>query len=255
MADKQEHQDVALIPREVLFGNPAMAAPQISPDGTRMAYLAPVDGVLNVWVGHVGQNNQKPITHDTDRGVRVYFWAHDGRQILYLQDVGGDENWRLFSVDLETGEAATIPNHVSPDVPELLSATAMTMDVGGRRALVADAERMALFSVDLETGERKLVTGAGLGAGPELAGPIAMVLEPDAYRVHAITEAGLVAVNLLTGERTLTSGEGRGEGPSLGRVTSIALDAYGRLAYLFSADLAAVSVVELGSGDRVLLSR
>ena len=62
-------------------------------------------------------------------------------------------------------------------------------------------------------------------------------------------------MNLLTGERTLTSGEGRGEGPSLGRVTSIALDAYGRLAYLFSADLAAVYVVELGSGDRVLLSR
>ena len=108
MADKKEHQDVALIPREVLFGNPEKAAPQISPDGTRMAYLAPVDGVLNVWVGHVGQNNQKPITHDTDRGVRVYFWAHDGRQILYLQDVGGDENWRLFSVDLETGDQSDL---------------------------------------------------------------------------------------------------------------------------------------------------
>ena len=104
MADKNEHQDVALIPREVLFGNPEKAAPQISPDGTRMAYLAPVDGVLNVWVGHVGQNNHEPITHDTDRGVRVYFWAHDGRHILYLQDVGGDENWRLFSVDLGTGD-------------------------------------------------------------------------------------------------------------------------------------------------------
>jgi len=108
MVDKKEHQDVALIPREVLFGNPEKAAPQISPDGTRMAYLAPVDGVLNVWVGHVGQNNQKPITHDTDRGVRVYFWAHDGRQILYLQDVGGDENWRLFSVDLETGDQSDL---------------------------------------------------------------------------------------------------------------------------------------------------
>ncbi len=108
MADKQEHQDVALIPREVLFGNPAKAAPQISPDGTRMAYLAPVDGVLNVWVGHVGQNNHEPITHDTDRGVRVYFWAHDGRHILYLQDVGGDENWRLSSVDLETGDQSDL---------------------------------------------------------------------------------------------------------------------------------------------------
>ena len=98
------HQDVPLIPREILFGNPEKAAPQISPDGTRMAYLAPVDGVLNVWVGHVGQDNYEPITHDTDRGVRVYFWAHDCRHILFLQDVGGDENWRLFSIDLETGD-------------------------------------------------------------------------------------------------------------------------------------------------------
>jgi dipeptidyl aminopeptidase/acylaminoacyl peptidase len=99
-----EHQDAPLIPREILFGNPEKAAPQLSPDGTRMAYLAPADGVLNVWVGHIGQDNYTPITHDTDRGVRVYFWAHDGRHILFLQDVGGDENWRLFSVDLETGD-------------------------------------------------------------------------------------------------------------------------------------------------------
>lgn len=100
MTSSQTSEQVKLIPREVLFGNPAKAAPQISPDGTRMAYLAPVDGVLNVWVGAVGSEEYNPVTHDTDRGVRVYFWAHDSRHILYLQDIGGDENWRLFSVDL-----------------------------------------------------------------------------------------------------------------------------------------------------------
>jgi len=40
-----------LIPREVLFGNPDKASPRISPDGARLAYLAPMDGLLNVWVG------------------------------------------------------------------------------------------------------------------------------------------------------------------------------------------------------------
>lgn len=93
-----------LIPREVIFGNPEKAMPLISPNGMLMAYLAPLDGVLNVWVGHVGEDDYHPVTHDTDRGVRVYFWAHDGRHLLYLQDVGGDENWRLFSVDLESGD-------------------------------------------------------------------------------------------------------------------------------------------------------
>jgi dipeptidyl aminopeptidase/acylaminoacyl peptidase len=95
---------VPLIPRDVLFGNPEKATPLISPDGKRMAYLAPVNDVLNVWVGTVGEDDYKPVTHDTDRGIRVHFWAHDGKHLMYLQDIGGDENWRLSSVDLDSGE-------------------------------------------------------------------------------------------------------------------------------------------------------
>jgi hypothetical protein len=34
------------IPLEVLFGNPERVQPQLSPDGARLAYIAPVDGVL-----------------------------------------------------------------------------------------------------------------------------------------------------------------------------------------------------------------
>jgi dipeptidyl aminopeptidase/acylaminoacyl peptidase len=92
-----------LIPGTVIFGNPERADPQISPLGDRLAYLAPVDGVLNVWVGTPGRDDFRPVTHDRDRGVRTYFWAFDGDNILYLQDVGGDENWRLHKVRLDTG--------------------------------------------------------------------------------------------------------------------------------------------------------
>jgi dipeptidyl aminopeptidase/acylaminoacyl peptidase len=95
---------VALIPRKILFGNPEKTNPQISPDGTRMAYLAPVNGVLNVWVGTVGQDDYQPVTKDTDRGVRFYFWAADNQHIMYIQDVGGNENWRLYATNLESKE-------------------------------------------------------------------------------------------------------------------------------------------------------
>jgi dipeptidyl aminopeptidase/acylaminoacyl peptidase len=95
--------DVPLIPRTVLFGNPDKASAQLSPDGTRIAYLAPLDGVLNVWIGNASGEGMRPVTHDTDRGVRVYAWAHDNRHLLYLQDEGGDENWRLHKVNPETG--------------------------------------------------------------------------------------------------------------------------------------------------------
>jgi hypothetical protein len=96
--------EVPLIPREVLFGNPEKAGPQVSPDGTKMAYVAPVDGVLNVWVGSIAEGDYKPVTKDTDRGIRGYFFAKDNVHLLYVQDKGGDENWRLYAVNLETGD-------------------------------------------------------------------------------------------------------------------------------------------------------
>jgi dipeptidyl aminopeptidase/acylaminoacyl peptidase len=92
-----------LIPREVLFGNPVKSSPRISPDGTRLAYLAPSDqDVLNVWVRTIGRQDDAQVTNDTHRGIRIHFWAEDGRHLLYLQDVDGDENWHVYSVNLET---------------------------------------------------------------------------------------------------------------------------------------------------------
>jgi dipeptidyl aminopeptidase/acylaminoacyl peptidase len=99
---------VPLIPREVLFGNPQRAQPRLSPGGERLAYIAPVNDVLNVWVGPVGPGAGggafEPVTRDTDRGIRQYFWAEDGTHLVYLQDKGGDENWRLYAVDPATKE-------------------------------------------------------------------------------------------------------------------------------------------------------
>ena len=96
---------VPLVPREVLFGNPEKVQPRISPDGKRLAYIAPVDGVLNVWVGDVGaaEDGFKAVTKDTDRGIRAFFWGQDNARILYVQDAGGDENWRLYDTELATG--------------------------------------------------------------------------------------------------------------------------------------------------------
>lgn len=96
--------NVELIPRDILFGNPVKTSPQVSPDGKQMAYLAPVNNVLNVWVGTIGQDDDRPVTNDVERGIRFYTWAADNKHILYLQDVGGNENWRLYATNLESQE-------------------------------------------------------------------------------------------------------------------------------------------------------
>ena len=101
---------VDLIPRSVLFGNPERTSPRMSHDGSQLGWIAPRDGVLNVWVAPIGESNgvdwaaARAVTDDTDRGIRMFGWAWDGRHLLYVQDVGGDENWRLYDVDLATGE-------------------------------------------------------------------------------------------------------------------------------------------------------
>ena len=92
-----------LIPRKVLFGNPTRISPAVSPDGSRLAYIAPVDGVLNVWVGSLGGDDFQPVTADRDRGVRFFAWAHDNGHLLHIQDRGGDEDWHVYATDVVAG--------------------------------------------------------------------------------------------------------------------------------------------------------
>ena len=85
---------------------PRADRPRVAPDGSRLAWIGPDDGVLNVWVAPVDRPEEAAVGHPTTATAasRDFFWAHDGRHLLYLQDRGGDENWRLFAVDLTEGK-------------------------------------------------------------------------------------------------------------------------------------------------------
>ena len=93
-----------LIPRDVLFGNPEKVSPQISPDGARLAWIAPdKKNVLQVWVKTIGKDDDKIVTADPKRGIRQFFWAENSKMLIYMQDSDGDENFHLFGVDLASG--------------------------------------------------------------------------------------------------------------------------------------------------------
>ncbi|MEQ8169207.1 MAG: S9 family peptidase [Candidatus Eremiobacterota bacterium] len=104
MAEEILSPETKLIPREILFGNPEKASPKISPDGHCIAYLAPVNKILNIRVKTIGTEDDRVVTDDKKRSILSYFWAFDSRHILYIQDTAGNENYNLYSVDLKTGE-------------------------------------------------------------------------------------------------------------------------------------------------------
>jgi dipeptidyl aminopeptidase/acylaminoacyl peptidase len=92
---------VPLIPIEHFFDNPEIGGAQISPDGRWLSYVKPYKGKLNVYIRPVNgtEADERLMTTDTVRPIGQYFWSRDGRYILYSQDKGGNENFRIYAVD------------------------------------------------------------------------------------------------------------------------------------------------------------
>ncbi len=90
-----------LIDRELIFGNPEIAAAQLSPDGKFLAFLKPWKETRNVWVKKIDEPfaSARLLTTEAKRPVGGYFWTRDSRYILYVKDNEGDENFNLYAVD------------------------------------------------------------------------------------------------------------------------------------------------------------
>ena len=149
--------NVPLIPRSALFGNPEKTQARVSPDGKYISFIAPRDGVLNVWLAERGKlDAAKPITNDQKRGIRQHYWAYDNRHVIYAQDSDGDENWHLYAVDIVSG--------TEKDITPYKGARADLVDLSWKKPGVAavalndrDPEYQDLWEVDISTGKRTLI--------------------------------------------------------------------------------------------------
>ena len=149
--------DVPLIPREHFFGNPERASGRISPDGNRIGFLAPRDGVLNVWVAPAGDiEAARTVTEDRSRGIRNYLWAPGGDTLIYFQDMGGDENFHIFLADPESGETRNVT-----DIEGVRATVVATSYRVPGKVLIGlndrDPSLHDVYELDLENGERRLV--------------------------------------------------------------------------------------------------
>jgi dipeptidyl aminopeptidase/acylaminoacyl peptidase len=156
-AKNAQDKEPKLIPRSVLFGNPQRATARISPNGKWLGYLAPVDGILNVWVAPIDDlSAAKQVTDDKTRDIRGYSWAYTGEHILYAQDKAGDENWHVYATDVASNKTtdltplekvhATIEG-VSEKFPDEI-----LVGLNDRNPQLHD-----IYRVNIKTGERKLI--------------------------------------------------------------------------------------------------
>lgn len=91
---------VPILDRELFFGNPEIAAGQLSPDGKWISFMKANNGILNIWIKKFDEPFEKarPLTN-SKRPMQGYFWTYDGKYILYVKDENGDENRNVFAVD------------------------------------------------------------------------------------------------------------------------------------------------------------
>lgn len=152
-----------LIDRDLFFGDPEISGAQISPDGKWISFIKPFNGVRNIWVKKTEDpfDKARPITNDTKRPITSYFWSRGGKYILFVQDKGGDENYRVYAVNpLETGDPVPPARDLTPlekirayiyDVPKK-TPNEIIVGLNDRKPELHD-----VYKVNIETGERTLL--------------------------------------------------------------------------------------------------
>jgi len=242
-----------VIPRATLFGNPERTQARLSPDGRYISFIAPRDGVLNVWVAPADDlAAAKPVTNDRKRGIRQHFWAYDGAHVLYLQDQGGDENWRLHSARADGGGER--------DLTPLAGVQAQVIALSHERpgtVLVGLNDRKPewhdAYEIDIATGERRLVERNDHEIGGYLAG---LDLKPR-LALRALPEGGEILRRKGDGwERILAYGQAdslttqplgiEGDGKSALMLSSVGRDK----SALMRVDLADGSTTVIGESPK-----
>jgi len=92
-----------LIDREIFFGDPEISRGRISPDGKYLSFVKPYNEIRNIWIKKIDEpfENARPITADENRPIPNYFWSRDSKNILFVQDKGGNENFHVYAVNVE----------------------------------------------------------------------------------------------------------------------------------------------------------
>ena len=196
-----------LLEVETLFADPVFSTAMLSPDGQRVAYLAPQYGRTNVFVRGLDEDHDAAVcvTHDKRRGIKAFTWTDDPRWLLYLQDTDGNEDWHLYRVDLTAPDQPAVdltpldPGSRVLGIARLASSPGTLLVSMNKRPLYIDA-----FRIDVATGETELHLESPDNTGGFLFGPDGEAYyqkqnERGHWEFHAVEDGGLRLVREVGG--------------------------------------------------------
>jgi dipeptidyl aminopeptidase/acylaminoacyl peptidase len=155
-----------LIDRDLFFGNPEIAAGQLSPDGKYLAFLKPWKDTRNIYVKGVDEpfSAAHLVTAESKRPIPFYFWTRDSKYILYIKDNDGDENFNVYAVDPAAKPAAGAEAPAARDLTGLKGVRVQIIDLpkSDPDALYIglndrDKAWHDLYKLKISTGEKTLV--------------------------------------------------------------------------------------------------
>ncbi|MBK8956027.1 MAG: S9 family peptidase [Saprospiraceae bacterium] len=155
----------ALIDREIFFGDPEISGAKLSPNGKWISFIKPYKGIRNIWVKKFNQSFAKatPVTADENRPITSYFWSRDSKNILYVQDKAGDENYKVYAVrpstKVEDGESSVVRlltdfEHVRVYIYAVARKRKNIIFLGINNR---DASWHDLYALNISTGKLKLI--------------------------------------------------------------------------------------------------
>ncbi|MCC8928101.1 hypothetical protein [Rhodococcus sp. I2R] len=162
-----------LLSLEEFFGPPVRSGAAISPDGEKIAFLAPWENRLNVWVQDLAadastETEARCLTADDARSVLNFRWTDDPRWLLYMQDFGGDENHHVYRIDLSDPDAPAV------DLTPFPGARAMGLEPArGRKGVYTvllnarSTAELDLYEIDIASGDITMI-GKSPGQGQNL---------------------------------------------------------------------------------------
>jgi dipeptidyl aminopeptidase/acylaminoacyl peptidase len=168
-SDKSKSASTAqppLIDRDLFFGNPEIAAGQLSPDGKYLAFLKPWKDTRNIYVKGVDEpfSAAHLVTAESKRPIPFYFWTRDSKYILYIKDNDGDENFNVYAVDPAAKPAAGAEAPAARDLTGLKGVRVQIIDLpkSDPDALYIglndrDKAWHDLYKLKISTGEKTLV--------------------------------------------------------------------------------------------------